>query len=170
MFLEWKEDRLLIVPRQKKRVDGKGKDGKNNTTIVNVGKLILRPGVNYISEKAWNAVKVILEKQIKRDRIYAYRTLKDGKEIPMTVDMMDPAQIRRLAKETYDLESLREMLKQAVTDEARTILRNREAALEKEYKRAGRSTEEKETPEEKKTSVSKTNKATSAASSKVEME
>jgi glutamate synthase domain-containing protein 3 len=164
MFLEWKEDRILIVPRVKK-APGSEKDKGAKVAGRKVGKVILKPGVNYVDDKFYKDIEATLEGKIKRGQIEVYTISKDGKKIPATIDLMETTQVKRLAKETYSLETVREMLKQAKSDEARTILRNRENELEKEYKKMGAKTEEAQSKESK----SKTNKATQA-SAKVEME
>jgi hypothetical protein len=165
MFLEWKENRILIVPRMKKASGVTNKKGQK-VAGRKVGKVILKPGVNYVPDQFYQDIEGILEGKIRSGQIEAYTVEKDGKKISATIDLMDPAQVKRLARETYDLDSLRKMLEQAKGDESRTILRARENELEKEYKKMGAQTEKAKTKEEE----SKTNKATQVASPKVEME
>lgn len=141
MFVEWNELRLKVVPRI--RGAEKGKPGRK------AGNVILHPGVNFVPDKIWNEIKGMLESCIETGRVKIHEKKKDGKITPMTVNEMDPAQVKSLAKETYDLDTLREMKKQDTREDVRAVLQDRELDIEKEYKKMGRSTATGEEPKGK---------------------
>lgn len=128
MIIEWRKERILVIPvlaTEKEKKAGKGKK------IYYSGSIKLQPGCNHIPDKKWERIKSSIENHITEGNIVVHNVTKiDGKEKKISFADMGANTISQIVEKTFNLTSIDAWLEEEKREEIRLILRKRKELIE----------------------------------------
>lgn len=122
MIIKWTEQRMKVIPSGAKKV-------------------VLFPGYNQVSDETFEAIKPHIAMDITLGRLVLEAKQEGDKLKPVPAKKLTPAELKRMAKETNNIESLRGWLDDEERPEARRVLEKRIDEIEAELKKGGQPSE-----------------------------